>query len=86
MKLKNRYVRAWGVLVGKDEHDGLLECPYLDHDAIEGLKEDIAERTLEKLENKMYLKVGQGVVRKLIWLLGFSIISTAAYLHSKGII
>lgn len=86
MHSRNRCIRAWGVLVGKEDRDGLLECPHLDHNAVEQFKEDIANKTLEKLENKMYLKVGQGVVKKLVWLLGFSIISTAAYLHSKGII
>lgn len=84
--MTNRFIRAWGVLMGKEERDGLLECPHLDVDSVEKFKNDIADRTLEKLEEKMYLRVGRGVVRKLVWLTGFTIVSTAAYLHSKGII
>ena len=72
--------------MGKEDRSGMLECPHLDVDSVEKFKNDIAEKTLEKLEEKMYLRVGKGVVRKLVWLMGFTIISTAAYLHSKGII
>lgn len=84
--MSNRFIRAWGVLMGKEERKGMLECPHLDVDSVERFKNDIAEKTLEKLEEKMYLRVGQGVVRKILWLIGFMVISTAAYLHSKGII
>lgn len=65
---------------------GLLNCPHLDVDAIEQLKEEIAERTVTHLENKIYLRVGRGVVHKCLWLIGLGTISLLVWLESKGLL
>ena len=64
----------------------ILDCPHLTNEAEERLVDATAKRTVEMLENKIYLKVGRGVVHKLLWLMGFMVVSVAAWLHSKGII
>lgn len=69
----------------KDTH-GLLDCPHLDASAVEQLKEDIANATVEKLENKLYLRVGRGVVHKALWLIGLGAVSVFAWLNSKGLL
>lgn len=70
----------------KDKEESISDCPYLSNEAESRLVEATAQRTVEMLENKIYLKVGKGVIHKLIWLIGFVAVSTAAWLHSKGII
>lgn len=70
----------------RDKNDNCLGCPYLSDAALEKLTQATAERTIEMLENKMYLRIGKGVVHKLLWLTGFATISVLAWLHSKGII
>lgn len=66
--------------------DSILDCPHLTSAAEKRLVEATAQRTVEMLENKIYLRVGRGVVNKLLWLIGFAVVSTAAWLHAKGII
>lgn len=61
-------------------------CPHLSDESLDRLTQATAERTIEMLENKMYLRIGRGVVHKLLWLTGFMAVSVAAWLHSKGII
>ena len=77
---------AGRILVGRAQSKGLLKCPHLDVDAIERLKDEIADKTVERLENKFYLKIGKGIAHKLLWLLGLAIVSLVIWLHSKGIL
>jgi hypothetical protein len=87
--MKNFFSRcqhAGRVLVGRDKVDGLLKCPHLDVDAIERLKEEIADKTVERLENKIYLRIGKGVAHKILWLIGLGTVSLVTWLHSKGML
>lgn len=80
----NRLMEIIGFKDRKEK--SVLDCPYLTSEAEKRLVEATAHRTVEMLENKIYLRVGRGVVHKLLWLIGFVVVSIAAWLHAKGII
>lgn len=82
--LFNRIGQAGRILMSREREHGLLNCPHLDYDAVERLKDEIADKTVERLENKIYLKIGKGIAHKLLWLLGLGIVSFVTWLHAKG--
>ena len=46
--------------------------------------EQIAERAAEVALNKVYADVGRGVLKKLTWLLGVTVVGLAIWLAGNG--
>ena len=84
MSFFDRCKSAGRVLMHRELEKGLLSCPHLDKDAVEQLKNEIADKIVERLENKIYLRVGKGVVHKVLWLIGLGAVSIHTWLNSKG--
>lgn len=63
-----------------------LGCPHVNDEAFERLTDEVANKVIERLENKLYLRIGRGVVHKVLWLIGLCTVSVAAWMHSKGLI
>lgn len=85
MGLLHRFHRARHIMLNGEQHDD-FGCPYMDKAAEERLTEQTAQRTVELLESKIYLRIGRGVVHKTLYLIGMSAIAVAAWLHSKDIL
>lgn len=77
---------VWLGIRDKVDDDEYWGCPHLSKKDMNRITEETAKKTIEMLEDKIYLRIGRGVVRKFLWLVGLATVSVVAWLHSKGIL
>lgn len=61
-------------------------CPHVTEADVERIAERAATRAVEKITDYVYIEVGKSLVRKVLWLIGATIVGFAAWLHSKSFI
>lgn len=57
----------------------------LSEDQIEEIAERAAEKAVQKITQDVYQQVGKGVVSKLLWFIGASVVGFALWLQNQGV-
>ena len=61
-------------------------CELNKEEVLERIAERAAEKAIEKLTAQIYLEIGKGLVRKLVYVIGASAVGLFFWLKSNGFI